>query len=732
MKNLLAQQDPLDELQGNSEPFDWHYYLHVIFEKWWIVTLCLLCGGILSVFFISREQTLYGARSVLFIEQQREQVLDRMKSVREDEVRSIDMINTMVETLNSYPMAERVARRLELAGDAAFAKAVDWNKEKNGEMTPGAAAGYLVAPGGFVGASYREMTRLIDIIARTPDPQLSTKLANGYADEYLRMLLEQTSEATKSASQFLVDEAERLGKKLRLSEEALQSFRERERAASLETMLKEAQAIIDQTTVDIQQLESFIRQLDTDLAAVSGYGSDTEQLLRLPSVGSDPRVVLLNNQIAALDRELDEMAKRYREGHPAHAATKTRLDVLHGDMANLVVEVIGQLEARRVQAQAQLDSLRQKRADAEKRLLEITGKSVEYNTLSRNLEADRALYDSVLARLKEVDVTSGLTNQSITIQERALGAGPVPSRTLKFIMLGIFGGLAAGVALALGLNYLDPSLRTVDQVERRTGLGVVAAVPQLKREAMKRGGGGALLPAVHERKEVVAEAFRTMRATLATISGREKNRVFLITSALPSEGKTFSSSNFAATLAQQGFRTLLIDADLRKPSVGRLLFNENKKPGLSEVLLGMVRPDEAIIDTKVENLSVMPAGGIAPNPSELLSQDNLRETLDYLRGKYDRIVIDSSPVLAVRDPLLLAHLVDTCCLIIRAGASPGRASAQAVRLLAEAGTPAAGIVLNGVRQGSGTYYAYAYRTYGSYGAKGVYGAQSSETVDPSA
>ncbi len=722
--------DPFDALQENAEPFDWRYYLHVIFEKWWIVTLCLLLGGILSAFLISREQTLYAARSVLFIEQQREQVLDRMKSVREDEVRSIDMINTIVETLNSYPMAERVAKRLELAGDAAFVKAVHWDKEKNGEMTAGAAAGYLVAPGGFVVASYREMTRLIDIIARTPDPQLSTKLANGYADEYLRMLLEQTTEATKSASQFLVEEAANLGNKLRLSEEALQSFRERERAASLETMLKEAQATIDQTTVDIQQLESFIRQLDTDLAAVSGYGGDTAQLLRLPSVGSDPRVGALNAQIAVLERELDEMAKRYREGHPAHTATKTRLDVLRSDMSNLVVEVIGQIETRRTQAAAQLETLQQKRADAEKRLLEITGKSVEYNTLSRNLEADRALYDSVLARLKEVDVTSGLTNQSITVQERALGAGPVPSQTVKFIVLGVFGGLAAGVALALGLNYLDPSLRTVDQAEQRTGLVVIAAVPQLKQKTMKRGGGGALLPAVHERKGVVAEAFRTMRATLAMIPGREKNRLFLITSAVPGEGKTFTSSNFAATLAQQGFRTLLIDADLRKPSVSRLLFNENKKPGLSEVLTGMVKPDDAILQTQVDKLFVMPAGGIAPNPSELLAQDKLRETIDYLRGKFDRIVIDSSPVLAVRDPLLLAHLVDASCLIVRAGYSAGRASAHAVRLLAEAGTPASGIVLNGVRQGSGSYYAYAYRTYGSYGAKGVYGATVSEGVDP--
>ena len=723
----MQSNDPFDPLQENAEPFDWRHYLHVIFEKWWIVTLCLLLGGILSAFLISREQTLYAARSVLFIEQQKEQVLDRMKSVREDEVRSIDMINTIVETLNSYPMAERVAKRLELAADPAFAVATGWNKEKDGEMTPMAAAGFLP---GLVKASYREMTRLIDIVARTTDPQISTKLANGYADEYLRMLLEQTTEATKSASQFLVEEAARLGNKMRLAEEAMQSFRERERAASLETMQTEAQAAIDQSTVDIQQVEGSIKQLDTDLAAVSGYGGDTAQLMLLPSVGNDSRVAALNVQIEALERDLDEMGRRYREGHPAHTATKTRLDLLRRNMQDLVVEVIGQLEARRTQAEAQLEALREKRSESEKRLLEITGKAVEYNTLSRNLEADRALYDSVLARLKEVDVTSGLTDQSITIQEHALGAGPVPSQTVKFIVLGVFGGLAAGVALALGLNYLDPSLRTIDQVEQRTGLGVLAAVPQIKKQPVLRGGGGAMLPSVRERNGVVAEAFRTMRATLAMISGREKNRVFLITSAIPGEGKTFTSSNFAATLAQQGFRTLLIDADLRKPSVSRLFFNENIKPGLSEVLMGSVPVDDVILETKVDNLFVIPAGGIAPNPSELLAQPNLRETIDHLRGKFDRIVIDSSPVLAVRDPLLLAHSVDASCLIVRAGHSPSKASSQAVRLLAEAQTPAAGIVLNGVRHGSSSYYAYAYRTYGSYGAKGVYGEKNEEAVDP--
>jgi capsular exopolysaccharide synthesis family protein len=404
---------------------------------------------------------------------------------------------------------------------------------------------------------------------------------------------------------------------------------------------------------------------------------------------------------------------------------------LRGDLSSLAVEVVGQLETRRAQTETQLESLRKKRADAEQRLLEITGKSVEYNTLSRNLEADKALYDSVLARLKEVDVTSGLTDQSITIQERAMGAGPVPSQTLKYIILGVFGGLAAGVALAFALNYLDPSLRTIDQVEQRTGVGVVASVPMIKSRGPVSGGAGVNLPSVSDRRGVVAEAFRTMRATLAMISGRDKHRVFLITSAIPGEGKTFTSSNFAATLAQQGFRTLLIDADLRKPSVSKLFFNENLQPGLSEVLMGSTPLDQAIVPTKVENLSVLPAGGIAPNPSELLAHAQFDEIVQKLKEQYDRIVIDSSPVLAVRDPLLLAKSVDACCLIVRAGRSPSKASVQAVRLLAEAETPASGIVLNSVRHGNSAYYAYAYRTYGTYGAKGVYG-EAVAPADPSA
>ena len=723
-----------DEPTRSSEPFDWRHYLHVIRERWWILVLCLLLGTVLSGYLISQERTSFVARCVLYIEQQRQEVFERdMTGVVNEEITSIDAINTVVETLNSYTLAQRVAKRLSLATDPVFLSAVEWDEDEKGQMTEESAAGYL---GDMVESSYRRMTRLIDIVAQTTDQTLSVNLANTYADEYRRKMLEAKTATTTSASQFLVEEADLLGSKLRVAEEALQSFRERERAASLETMLVEAQTAIDLSTLEIQQVETVLRQLTVDLDAVSITGGDPSQLLLLPSVAADPQLASLGLQTESLQRQLGEVSRRYRPGHPLHIALSQRLATSQSDFAKQGIKVVGQLEVRRKMAENRLQSLEQSRVEAEKRLLEITGKSVEYNSLSRNLEADRALYDSVLSRIKEVDVTSGLTDQPITVRESALGAGQAPSQLKKYLILGVFGGIAVGIGIILGLNYLDPTVRTLEQAEMRSGVGVVAAVPMIKL-APARGGGGSRLPVVEDRRGHTAEAFRTMRATLSTVFAQDKHRVFLITSAVPAEGKTFVSANFAAILAYQNLRTLIIDADLRKPSLSKILFNKNLKPGLSECLLGKISAEEAIVATEVPNLSFLPAGGIAPNPSELLDGTLLEEMIQDLRTKFDRIVIDTSPVLAVRDSLLVAAHADACCLVTRSGYSHAKSVSHAVRLLNESGAPLVGCVLNSLRRGSSAYYAYSYRTYGAYrtygyGAKGVYGDQPDEDHGKSA
>jgi capsular exopolysaccharide synthesis family protein len=265
---------------------------------------------------------------------------------------------------------------------------------------------------------------------------------------------------------------------------------------------------------------------------------------------------------------------------------------------------------------------------------------------------------------------------------------------------------------------LDTSIKTVDQIEQMTGVNVIAAIPKLSLSSR-----ASVLVVNEERSGIVAESFRSLRASLTLHQLNENARTFLFSSSLPSEGKTFCSSNYAVTLAQQGFNTLFIDADLRKPGGSIVFYGENRKPGLSEVLMQSCTMKNAVMPSHIDNLQVLTAGGRAPNPSELLTNENIQRVLKEALSKYDRIVVDSAPLLAVSDTLLIAPHIDLCTLVVRAFATPRKMVMRALKSLDETKTEPAGLILNFLPGGRGGYYAYYYsgKYYGSYGAKGVYG-----------
>jgi len=702
-----------------SEPLDWREYYHAIYDRLWIVILCTVLGAVGAAFKLTMEETMYRARTVLFIEQDKDRILgSKVESVRDDQIRTIDMINTLVDTLGGYPLALKVSETLKLNTDPAFIAAAKLkDKEKEKDLTPADAAGILM---GMVRPAYRKNTRLIDIIATTRDPALSTKLANAYANGYLRMTFEQATETTRAAGQFLVDEAARLGKKMRLSEEAMQSFRERERAASLETMQAEAQAKLNDITEGVTQLQRAITQIDTDLIAAQGIKDSPARLLQLPSIAAEPQLAQLSANIEAQEKEVDLLAQRYLPDHPLFSAASKRLELTKKERDELLSKILDLLQARRDKFQAQLVQLTAAQKDSEQNLLTITSKSVEYNSLTRELATDRALYEAVLNRLKEVDVTKGLTNQSVSIHEQATGAGIVPISYVKIAAIGIGLGLAAGIAIAIGLFKLDSSIKTVDQAEWTTGLTVVAAVPKMTRADRRLGS----LVTNEDRSGLAAEAFRSLRASIAMQPHGDLKRSFLFTSAMPGEGKTFSSSNFAITLAQKGYKTIYIDGDLRKPGASKVFFGENRKPGLSEVLLGTCALKDVVIQTQVEGLSIVTAGGRSPNPAELFDKESLKAVMQEALSTYDRVVVDTAPLLAVSDTLLIAPHVDVTCIVVRAFGHPRKMVVRAVDALKSIGRCPAGIVLNHLPTGRGSYYAYYYsgKYYGSYGSKGVYGS----------
>jgi succinoglycan biosynthesis transport protein ExoP len=711
---LVLKRDDYSPVEEEVNPpvqtVDWREYYHAVRKRLWMVILCVVLGGIGAAIYMNGQRQTFQARSVLFIEQEQSRVLEKVQSVREEQILSLDMINTVVDLLRSFPFAERVATRLKLNADPRFLAGL--TEKPAASLTADDAAALLV---GHVNASYRLKTRLIDIIVTHPDPAMAMELANAYADEYLRYGFDQRADANKAANQFLLDEAERLRKQVRVSEEAMQSFRERERAASLEDMQQASETKLNDESREMTELENKLFQLNSDLKAASAKPGDVESLLRLPSVAAQPRVAEMNQAIEDTERQFTLLKQRYRAKHPSYIAVQTQLDSLRRSRTELLSDVVGLLGGERQRLQAQYDDLKGAKDQQESNLLSITGKSVEYNDLKRELETNKAMYNSVLGRVAEIDVTKGMTDSPVKIQERAAGAAPIMASLPKAYAMGILLGLAAGIAIALVCHFLDQSVQTVDQAEFLAGVPVLAAVPKKNRSNPR------LLDVVADREGLSAESFRSLRATLAMPVHADERRIFLFTSALPAEGKTFCSSNFAATLAQQGFRTLLIDGDLRRPMVSRIFFGENRVPGLYEILAGKAQFEKAVVDSKVENLAILPSGLRGPNPSELLASAKLQDVFKQALLTYDRVVIDTAPILAVSDSLLIAPHVDVTCLVLRSFKTPRKTLQRALKSLQEIHCHPTGIVLNFLPSGANNYYYYSGKYHGVYGEKGVYG-----------
>jgi capsular exopolysaccharide synthesis family protein len=342
--------------------------------------------------------------------------------------------------------------------------------------------------------------------------------------------------------------------------------------------------------------------------------------------------------------------------------------------------------------------------------------SISYNVLSREVETDRTLYNSVLGRLKETDVTKGLKQEQFRVVETpVIPDKPVKPRPLFTLAVALMGGLFAGLGLTIGMNALDSSLKTVDRAERFLDLPAVGAVPKAKA-----GGPADPLMVLQEPHGAVAEAFRTLRTSMSLLGRNNDRRTFIFTSAVPGEGKSFCSINYALSLAQQGLRTLLIDSDLRLPTLCKRLFDDETHPGTADFIAGQVSLEEGIRPSPVENLYVMTAGNRAPNPAELLAGPGFAELIQRALTKFDRVVVDSAPVNAVADTLLLVRHVQSVVLVVHAAKTPRKAVLRASQKLAEAGSRPVGQILNQLPTHGGVGYYYHYSA-GEYG-KGVYGA----------
>jgi polysaccharide biosynthesis transport protein len=571
-------------------------------------------------------------------------------------------------------------------------------------------------------------SRLIEVQFAAQDPALAAEVVNAHLQNYKEQNFKSRYDATIQASDFLSSELEELRQKMEKSDAA-------EVAYERNNQIWMVDASQNTTTQKLSQLSNSLTAVQTELAEKeAAYDLAHTDNGAAVAAQSDPRVQGLMKEKEALDEQYAEALAQFGPNWPKvqvlkaqDEAISTQLSTAKADALHLIDNQYHEIEAR--EALLERDLNRQ-----EMLANNMAQKLVEYNMLKHDADSNKELYDGLLEKLKEAGITAGLRSSNIRIVDPALvPSTPSEPRKTRDVTLALLVGLVGGVGLAFLREYLDNTIKSPGDVQALVGLPCLAVVPSfagrngarsLARISKSSVDGTAVdtrveLVSVQQPKSLVSEAFRALRTSLLLSQAEHPPQVILVTSALPREGKTTSAANLAITLAQLGDRTLLLDSDLRKPGIRRALnlpIMHGRDVGLSSYLAGVAPLRDIIMQhPTVPNLDAIPTGPIPPNPADLLSSHRMAEAIEDLRQQYKFVVIDSPPIMAATDAVIISALADGVVLVVWSNETPKQAFSRTRELLAAVKGRLLGVVLNAVDSGAPDYY-YSYRYYPySYG-----------------
>ena len=691
---------------------------HAVIEKSWIIGFTLALALALGVTFIRRAPVLYASTATIQVERGQDRIF-KAENMRVEDLQSLDFLQTVAQSLKARPLLARVALSNNLPANPQFMA--------RPEGQPGDAQ-ILKKLDDITAVKLRRGTRLIDITVTHSAPSLTADIANGLVDEYINDNAERHVSSTEIVSGSLIKEADRLKKKLEESEQALQKYKEKQtNASSLDDRQNLVVDALKNLSARVTEAKFQHIKAESDYSQALQLRSNINALLTMTVVANNPIVVSSLQSVSRAEEDFAALKQRYKEKHPKFIQAVSQLAVLKSDLTNTVLKSVEMLKAGVEAALASQTALEQALRVQEASALELGGLAIQYTVLSREVESDRALYDSVLSRMKETSVTKEMQPTKIRVVQPAYQPeSPVSPNKMRIMAASAVAGLFIGFLVIMVLNFLDTSIKTVDEMESLLKLPVLSTVSHLKEVKKTKHP----LVVAEDAKSSGAEAFRTLRTALSMLGREEDRRVFLLTSSMPQEGKTFCSLNYSASLAQMGLKTLLIDGDLRRPTVeSSLLGKDTDSPGVTDFLTGRKSFTEVVRPAGLEKLFFISGGTTAPNPAELLAKDALGGLIAEALKEYDRVVVDSAPIHAVSDTLLMLKNVQTVCLVVRAARTSSRSVQRCVQLLKGAHAPLSGVIMNQmpIHRGVGygyyyynTYYDYHY--HGKYSKKGVYGA----------
>lgn len=725
----LGSGGPLPLLQPLSaadltprEPHLYDYLLILRKHQWLILSFMLAVTTIVTIYTF-RMRPVYVAAARIQVDPENENILpfrstDSYSYIMDQE----SYIETQAKILTSETLALQTVRSAGLAG--------------NSEFFPGGRASDAVASGslanqkrppelseflGSLGVKRVPNSLLLDVTFESTSPQLAARILNAHLENFIEHNFRSRYEATTQASTWLADQLNELKIKVEKSEEARIAY---ERQNSI-------WALDDKQNITTQRLGD----INKDLTEAQSDRMRKEALYQFAASGKfdvipevqDKSVLqdLMKNR-AAVHTEYAAALNQYGPNFPRVQRLLAQLkeydQLIEAERKNVVERVENSYRAARQRELLLIKALDAQKAETN----QMAERLVQYNILKREAEANKQLYDGLLTKLKEAGISAGLHSSNIRVVDPAMiPSTPVRPAKTRNVLMAFLIGLVGGIGLALLREYMDNTVKTPEDIEHLVRLPSLAVVPAFEG-SLANGRGlrfrkdsnpNAHKPHIelvshHLPKSQTSEAFRSLRTALLLSQAEHPPQVILITSALPREGKTTAAANLAVTLAQLGDKTILVDADLRKPGVGRVLdLLEGKYAGLSSYLAGVSSLDLVSVQhPAVENLSAIPTGPLPPNPADLLASPRMALAIAELRKKYKFIVIDTPPVMAVTDAVILSVLVDGLVLVVRSGETPKEAFSRSHDLLTSVKSRILGVVLNAVDSSAPDYY-YSYRYY---------------------
>jgi polysaccharide biosynthesis transport protein len=703
------------------EPHLYDYLLILRKHQWLILSFMLAVVSIVAIGTF-RMQAVYVATARIEIDRENSNILPFQGTDSYDYQMDVDnYIETQSKILTSETLALQTIRSGALSGQPEFSADLSSDALASGSLANMKPPPELGAFLGSLGVKRVPSSRLLDVTFESTNPQLAAQIVNAHIKNFIEQNFQSRYEATSRASTWLADQLNELKVRVEKSEDARIAYERQNQIWALDG---------DKQNVSTQRLSDLNRQL-TDAQSDRMRKQSLYEYAKAGDIDSVPQI-RDNGLVQEILRRRSDIYAQYTDALNQYGPNYPKVQRLQAQLKELDTSAEKEKKAVIVHLESEYHEARQreellgKALDQQKaEVNQMSERMVQYSILKREAEANKALYDGLLTKLKEAGISAGLRSSNIRVVDPAM-VPTYPSRPAKTrnIILSFLVGLVGGIGLALLREYMDNTVKTPDDIESLARLPSLAVVPafsqtngdrssKLLKGVSSNGHDKRIeLVAQHLPKSQTSEAFRALRTALLLSQAEHPPQVILVTSALPREGKTTAAANLAVTLAQLGDRTLLIDADLRKPGVGRLLdLGSGKYAGLSSYLAGASSLDLVTIHhPAIPNLSAIPTGPLPPNPADLLSSHKLADAIAELRTKFKFVVIDSPPIMAATDAVILSVLVDGVLLVVRSGETPKEAFTRTRDLLFSVKCRMLGVVLNAVDPGAPDYY-YSYRYY---------------------